>query len=142
MLDVAQEVLMTDKFRDYETSQTLTLYWAMLAMSWSVLSDLCSEFAKLTSNHNLICQKLQPVLEHLPLKPKDWMDPCRKVCQSVQYCSSEGLGEVGPLRISVPLDMVTEVMRGRPECAEEYSNAVKVGKDISLTWLKILQSRT
>ncbi|KAK5175406.1 uncharacterized protein LTR77_000545 [Saxophila tyrrhenica] len=126
------------RFRDYDTATTLCTYWALLAMSWSGMTDIQNTLLDMTRN-NLICAQLVPAVKHLTLEARDWLDPVRKVLKGVRFCSTEGTGEVGPTKLAIPLDIVTDVMKGRSGCAKERAEAVRIGEEISSRFLRIMQ---
>ena len=134
-----RDVRVALRFHDLEMARILTLYWAMLSLVWSGLTDLYSTVEALSSN-NLIGSQMEQVLGHIALEPKDWLEPARRVCQSVEFCSSsEGSPGVGSLLIAAPLDIVIDVMKRRSGCNAEYQSAVKARKEISRKHLRVLQ---
>lgn len=128
-------------FPDLETARVLTLYWAALSMVWAGMADLYTIVERLSSN-SAVGDSVKQVLRGIALEPKHWLEPARKVCQSVEYCHSQGVPGVGPLMIAVPLDMVLSNMKNRPGCAKEYQEAMEVRKEISEKWLHLLEFST
>ena len=84
------------RFRDIEMARILTLYWAMRALVWAGLTDLHATVETMSSQ-NVLGTEAKQVLHYLALEPKSWLEPVRKVCQSVEFCNSEGPPGIGPL---------------------------------------------
>jgi hypothetical protein len=126
------------RFKDLEAARTLTMYWAMLALSWSGIHDLYMTFTHLLAS-NIIPDALRPAVQGLLTEPPDWRDPVRKVCRSIHYCISDRSSGIGIMHIAVPLDIVTNVMRNRTGCGKEYSEALRVGKEIQSEWIRVNQ---
>ena len=129
------------QFRNLETARILTLYWATLSMVRTGMTDLHANIEQLSSN-TALGDSLEQVLRSIAPEPRDWLEPARKVCQSIGYCSSIGPPGVGLLMIAVPLDMVLSNMKHRPGCGAEYKEAMKSRKEISKEWLHILEFST
>ena len=123
------------QFHDADLARILTLYWSTLAMIWSGLNDLWGAAETLLST-GLLGPEIH---RSLALEPRDWLEPIRKVCQSVDYCTSEALEGTGNMAIAVPLDMVLGVMKKRSGCESEYKEAKRAREDISRNWLRVLQ---
>jgi hypothetical protein len=104
-------------------------------MVWSGLNDLWAAAQALLTNDLLGPQ----IHRSLALKPRSWLEPIRKVCQSVNYCKSEALQGTGNMAIAVPLDIVLGVMKNRSGCDSEYEEAKRAREEISRNWLRILQ---
>lgn len=122
-------------FHDIDLARILTLYWSTLAMVWSGLNDLWGAAQALLAN-----DLLGPQIHHsLALKPRNWLEPIRKVCKSVEYCTSEELQGLGNMAIAVPLDVVLGVMKNRSGCDSEYKEARRAREEISQNWLRVLQ---
>jgi hypothetical protein len=136
--EAPQEEDVNLRFKDLEAARTLTMYWAMLALSWSGIHDLYMTFAQLLAS-NIIPDALRPVVQGLLTEPPDWRDPVRKVCRSVHYCISDRNSGIGIMHIAVPLDIVTNVMRNRTGCEKEYLEALRVGKEIQSEWIRVNQ---
>lgn len=122
-------------FHDLDLARILTLYWSTLAMIWSGLNDLWAATQALLAN-NLLGPQIH---RSLALEPRDWLDPIRKVCQSVNYCKTEEPTGQGHMMIAAPLDMVLGVMRNRSGCEFEYEEAKRAREEISRNWLRVLQ---
>ena len=126
------------QFPNLEVARILTLYWSMLSLVWSSLADISATLHRLSLN-NLVGSEADRITRNLATKPKDWLDPARKVCQSVNFCTSnEALG-IGALMIAVPLSIVIDVMKDRSGCELEYNKAVEARNEISRRWLRVLQ---
>jgi hypothetical protein len=125
-------------FRDVEMARILTLYWAIQSMVWSGLNDLWGAVQGLTTNNSL-GPEFEQLYRSLALGPRDWLDPIRKVCQSLDFCNSEASQGLGPMVIAVPLDVVLGVMKNRSGCDAEYKEARRVRQDVSRNWLRVLQ---
>lgn len=98
------------RFRDIEMARILTLYWAMLAMVWAGLTDLYT-----TVEENITASEAEQVLHLLALEPKNWLEPIRKVCQSVEFCTSEGPPGIGPLVLAVSIQ--------KPTCSFSFTDS-------------------
>ena len=127
-------------FLDIEIARTLTLYWSMLTMIYSGLNDLWGAMQSFLSDE-ILKVKFEQIYLSLAFGTKDWREPARKVCQSVQYCNdnaeiSQGVGNVV---IAVPLDIVLGVMKNKTGCDAEYREAKRARQEISRNWLRLLQ---
>lgn len=78
------------QFQDIELARLLMLYWSTLSMVLSGLNDLFDAVQSPMLQHHL-----GYLHRPLAIQSRDWLDPIRRVCRSVRFCSLEtgyGLG--------------------------------------------------
>ena len=49
------------------------------------------------------------ITRSLALEPRDWLDPIRKVCQSVDFCKSEDFSGQGIMVIAISIQMISGI---------------------------------
>lgn len=102
-LDHKQLFPVVYEFADLDVATTLMLYWATLAMLWNAMSYL----DELTNSRNSLHTR------------DDLFSVAQNVCQSVDYCFHDEMGDTGPTNAIVPLRMVAEVFRSMEGTEQE-----------------------
>lgn len=118
------------QFLNLKTAATCILYWTLCIITWSAMNKLypaiyyVNESIRTASSGDSTCNgaSLQsfdarqlPPLEHRA----DIMEMIRNVCQAVEFCMQEEMGNVGPKNIIFPVQVVIENLLGRPKYTRE-----------------------
>ena len=125
-------------FHDLDLASILSLYWAILTMTWSGLSDISGLFLENGVPFELMASIGGPT--HLTPETMEflWLDRARKVCQSIAFCTSADALDEGPPRITVALNLILGVMRDKKICKPEYEWALRARKRFGNKWVRLM----
>jgi hypothetical protein len=103
-------------FPNLSTANTLLLYWAVLTMLWSGLTQLYGLFRNFRSlgGASFNMDELPP----LELRT-NMIFAVSSICQSVEYCMQDEMIGLGPSSLIAPLSIAAEVLQQYPNYDRE-----------------------
>ena len=147
-------------FLNLKMSYTMMMYWGTALILWSGLCQLYQAIYKLDLDSQdidcfcLRCDKSKsdadneadahlhkfdisslPPLEHRANFPS----LARNICQSVEYCMQESMGQVGAFSAAAPLAIALDNLRNLPGCSREAAWAQAAMANIVARGLRILK---